>query len=411
MSEQYDLIIIGGGLVGASLCLALAHLPIRIAIIEAKVINYNSPTHSDARSIALSYGSFKIFSTMGLKQDLLLNSAPIFKIHVSDQGRFGSTVFTAKDLQVPALGYVISFDAINQLLAQHLLHCKNTELFAPSQIIDVSKSQDNIWQINIKHKDQIIALKSQLMIAADGNNSTIRQQQQFPIIEKDYPQSAILTKIRLKHAHSNTAYERFTHDGAIALLPLNDLNASIVWTMPHHKAKQMMSATDEIFLHNLQQSFGSRLGNFVEIGIRYYFPLKMIIAKQQIKSGLLLLGNAAQSLHPIAAQGFNLALKHVAFLADAINKAYNEKLEITDNYLIENYLNKIEKDRQQIINFTHYLTKIFGNNTILLNSLRDSGLTLLDLLPNTKKMFAQKCMGLSGKLPNILREMSLQTTE
>lgn len=411
MSEQYDLIIIGGGPVGVSLCLALANLPIRIAVIEAKAINYHSPTPSDQRSIALSYASFKIFSNLGLKQDLLLNSTPIYNIHVSDQGRFGSTLFSAKESQVPALGYVISFDAINQLLGQHLHHCRNVNLFSPAQIIDVSKNQDNLWQINIKHNNQLVSIKSHFIVAADGNNSTIRQQQQIPIIEKDYPQTAILTKLSLKHAHLNTAYERFTRDGAVALLPLNDLSASIVWTMPHSRAKQMMSMTDDLFLYNLQQTFGFRLGQFTEAGTRKCFPLKMIIAKQQIKSGLLLLGNAAQSLHPIAAQGFNLALKHVAFLADAISKAHIEKIDITDNYLIENYLNIIDKDRQHIINFTHYLTKIFGNDYFLVNSIRDSGLLLLDLLPISKKIFTKKCMGLSGRLPNILRGMSFQTTE
>ncbi len=411
MTEQYDLIIIGGGLVGASLCLALNHLPLRIAMIETKAIQSSPPALADARSIALSYGTFKILSNLGLQQDLLSNSTPIVKIHVSDQGHFGSTLFSAPQLQVPAFGYVIAFDAINQILIKQLLACKNVTLFSPALISETIKTQDNQWQINIKQDEKIISIKSKLIIAADGNNSSIRQQQQIHIIEKDYPHSAILTKIVLKHPHSNTAYERFTRDGALALLPLNEMNCSIVWSLPHTKADQLMSVSAENFLHNLQLAFGQKLGKFTEVGTRHKLPLKMIVAKQQIKSGILLLGNAAQSLHPIAAQGFNLALKHVAYLADVISKAYHDNLNLDDAYLIEHYHNKIKKDRQQIIHFTHYLTKIFGNNFYPLKSLRDSGLLLLDLLPFTKKIFAQKCMGISGKLPRILRDLPLAITE
>lgn len=407
MNDHYDLLIVGGGLVGASLSFALAHLPLRIAVIEAKSLAMPHPAPADSRSIALSYGSAKIFSSLNLWSDLFTVSTPIKKIHVSDQGHFGSALFSAEEIAVPAFGYVIPFETINQTLLNHLLPCKTVDIIAPAQITDLTKNASEHWEINLKQGDEHRIITTKLLIAADGNNSFIRQQQNIQVTEKHYPQTAILTKITLKHAHNNIAYERFTKDGAIALLPLNGLHASIVWTLPHAAANKLMLLSNEVFLEQLQNAFGYRLGQFSQVAARHIFPLKMTIAKQQTKPGLLLLGNAAQSLHPIAAQGFNLALKHVAVLAELISTAHHKGKPIDDPELLNNYVKQISKDRQHIINFTHYLTRLFSNNLFPLNALRDSGLVLLDILPTPKKLFARKCMGLSGKLPRLLQDISL----
>lgn len=207
----------------------------------------------------------------------------------------------------------------------------------------------------------------------------------------------------LKQPHQHIAYERFTKDGAIALLPIDENKASVVWTLPPSAAQVIINDSDEVFIEKLQKAFGFRLGNFLTVSAKYLLPLKMTIAQQQIKPGLLLLGNAAQSLHPIAAQGFNLALKHVAILAELINSYSHHDKEINDFSLLKEYEQQTKQDRQQIIKFTHYLTKIFSNNLFPLNAFRNSGLVLLDILPSPKKLFAKKCMGIQGRLPLLLR--------
>lgn len=403
-NDHYDLIIVGGGLVGASLCLALAHLPLRIALIEAKSI---TSSHTDPRTIALSYGSSKIFNGLGIWSELLPVCTPILNIHVSDQGHFGSSLFNAEEIQVRALGYTVSYTHINQILLNHLVKSKKIELIAPAQITEISKDTHEAWEINLIHDEQQLTINTKLLIAADGNNSFIRKQQNIQVTEQLYPQSAILTKVALKHPHQNTAYERFTKDGAIALLPIEGLKTSIVWTMPHAHAQEVMKTPDEIFLEKLQNAFGFRLGHFSIVSARHLMPLKMTLAKQQSKPGLLLLGNAAQSLHPIAAQGFNLALKHVALLAELINTNYHNGKKMNDDNLLKEYEKKIEKGRQHIIKLTHYLTQIFSNTIFPLSSLRDCGLVMLDVLPITKKIFAKKCMGIQGRLPKLLRGVPL----
>jgi 2-octaprenyl-6-methoxyphenol hydroxylase len=399
MRDDYDLIIVGGGLVGASLCLALAHLPLRIALIEAK--SFNS-SNQNPRSIALSYGSSRIFTGLEVWQDLLPFSTSILSIHVSDQGHFGTSLIQASDTKVPALGYIIAHSHINQILLNHLSQ-KNIKLFAPAEITAINKNEHDDWQLQLSYNEQPLLLKTKLLIAADGNNSFIRQQQNIPVTEQCYPQSAILTKVTLKHPHQHIAYERFTKDGAIALLPLDENKASVVWTLPHSAAQEIINGSDELFIEKLQKAFGFRLGNFLTVSAKYLLPLKMTVAQQQIKPGLLLLGNAAQSLHPIAAQGFNLALKHVAILAELINSHYHDNKEINYYLLLKEYEQQTKRDRQQIIKFTHYLTKIFSNNIFPLNAFRNSGLVLLDILPVPKKLFAKKCMGIHGRLPLLLR--------
>ena len=409
--HDYDIIIVGGGLVGASLAKALAHLPLHIAIIEAKPLQDDQNHNADPRAIALAYGSTKILSAIGVWPDLIQYSTAINTIHVSDQGHFGSTVINAHEEQVSALGHVISINKLNHVLHKHIKQHNNIDLFQPATVTDFSagagpEEQQKIM-IHINEKQH--TLHTKLLIAADGSDSFIRKHSNIKFKEKPYDQRAILTLVALPKSHQNIAYERFTQNGSIALLPQPGFFSSLVWATHPKEAARLLELTDDEFLGELQTEFGYRLGRFRSIAKRYTFPLKLTRAAQSIKPGIILLGNAAQTMHPVAAQGFNLSLRNVALLVDLIDKAHSEGKPINDLGVLCQYEQQCQNNQNATIGLTQLLTRLFGNTRFPAQPLRDIGLVLLDILPLPKHQFAKKCMGIHGKLSRLARGIVIGT--
>lgn len=398
-NNHYDLIIVGGGLVGASLAKALAHLSLRIAIIEAKAPLLNENLNHDPRAIALSFGSWNILANLGLSNDLLAHCCAIKKIHVSDQGHFGSTIINAQTEQVPALGYVIPIEKLNVIMQQQLSIHDNVDQLQPATVTDFSQplTADESWQISVQHQNQLKKLQTKLLIAADGSDSMLRKLNNIQCEEKSYHQQAIISLISLNQSHQNTAFERFIKNGSIALLPHPGLFASLVWAVNPLEAKRLLDLSDPDFLIELQNAFGYRLGKFSAAGKRYTFPLKFSRAAQSVKPGFILLGNAAQTIHPIAAQGFNLSLRNVALLADLLKTALAEHKSVNDLNVLCAYEQQCQNNQNSTIALTQFITKIFGHNQFPLQPLRNMGLILLDILPTGKKRFAKRCMGIEGK--------------
>lgn len=455
--DHYDILIVGGGLVGASLAKAIAHMPLRIGLVEAKSLQHSDTDFVDPRSIALSYGSSRILTGIGVWQDLQPNCSPILSVHISDQGHFASILLNAADEKVPALGYVIKLPALSQALQNSLSHCSNIELICPAKVTALleykvnetsvnnttTKSEneertlsqnkvasiladkinnssgnktthysddgeEKAWQITLEQAGHTRQIKTSLLIAADGTQSFIRSQLGIATTETDYGQQAILTTITHKEPHLHIAYERFTSSGSIAFLPLSDHQCGLIWaTRPDH-AQQLLSLSDEDFLAQLQREFGYRLGKLQTINKRHIHPLKMTRAVQQTKKpGFILLGNAAHTLHPIAAQGFNLTLRDVALLAELLSDAHRAGKSIADSSVLSAYEQGIKTDQSHTIAFTQLLTRLFGNNYLPHQTLRDMGLLMLDIIPSPKKYFTRKHMGIAGRQPRLARGLAL----
>jgi len=399
---DYDLIIVGGGMVGASLAIALANSSKRIAIIEAVSPQAAQQPSYDDRGIALSYGSQRIFEALGLWNALAPLSTAITDIHVSDRGHFGVTRLSAKAEHVPALGQVITAKAMGHVLNQAIAKQNNLEMICPASVTKLQQHADHVeLQLNDKR-----TITSQLVVAADGGQSTIRKLLNLGALQHDYQQTAITANISTERAHNNQAFERFTDTGPIALLPMTDNRCSLVWTVKSGQESELLNLPEQEFLAQLQDRFGYRLGKLMQVGERNSYPLRLIQADQPIQHRIVLIGNAAHNLHPIAGQGFNLGLRDVAVLADVLSTTESD-VDLGDARLLSSYKSWRLTDQDSTISSTNSLVTLFSNDNPILGHLRGAGLSLMDSLPPLKHWLAKKSMGLSDKQPRLSRGLSL----
>ena len=399
---NYDLIIVGGGMVGASLAVALKNSGLRIAVIEAIAAGALQQSSYDDRGIALAYGSQRIFAAMGLWPQLAQHSTAISRIHVSDRGHFGVTRLSAVDEHVPALGQVITARAMGQVLNSALAKQDNLSFICPARVKTLQQHDDFV-ELKLDNNQ---TLSTKLLVAADGAQSTIRHLLKLDVLEYDYQQTAITANITAERPHNGQAFERFTDTGPIALLPMSDNRCSLVWTVATGDEVALLNATDDKFLNQLQDRFGYRLGQFLRVGQRHHYPLKLIQADQPVQRRIVSIGNAAHSLHPIAGQGFNLGLRDVAALADVLVNSNPDK-DCGDPRLLHDYQQWRQQDQDNVIATTGHLVNLFSNNAPLLGHFRGLALSIIDALPAAKHYLAQKSMGLDRKQPRLARGIAL----
>ena len=385
--NNYDILIVGGGLTGLSLACALRHLPLRIGIIDAT-------THiSDNRSIALSRGSQQLFEKQNVWSALADRVTPIKQVHVSDKGHFGMTRFTAEEVRVPALGYVVPLKILQQTLVQALEHA-SIEWICPASV-QAMTSHKNGWELTVRRGDAYVAhpYTASLIVAADGANSTLRQLQQIPVIEQYAGQTAIISNIHITRSHTHIAYERFTSTGAIALLPISEKTYTLIWTVPTEEAASYLALDTKTFLAKLQIAFGYRLGRFTDATPRYSYVLKQCYAEQQIKPGIVLLGNAAHTLHPIAAQGFNLGLRDIDCLAKIIEQATQRNQNLGDIKILGKYLKQRLGDQKKLMQFTNGLVRLFSCPSSFIRIPCNIGLSVLNFPSPLKQAACRYGMG------------------
>lgn len=409
---DYDLIIVGGGMVGASLAISLAKQPLRIALIEAAPLSHQNenelaPPNYDDRAIALSFGARRIFEGMGIWENIAPQTTAINHIHVSDQGRFGFTRLDAKQEKVDALGYVATARQLGTTLINQLHQCRNLTIMSPATLTDLAFDTEKVTA-NVTHADDSTqTITSKLIVAADGGNSAVRRQLDISTDDRDYHQTAIIANITPEKPHQHIAYERFTRNGPLALLPMPDNRCSLVWTHTPDEADQILQLSDEDFLAELQPCFGKRLGRFLKVGKRHSYPLQLIRAQEQVREQLALIGNAAHTLHPIAGQGFNLGLRDVATLAQTIVDAHNAETDIGSLATLNTYADWRQRDHKQVIGFTNTLVNTFSNQLPPLAFARNLGLIAADIIPPVKHSLARHAMGIAGKLPRLSRGLPL----
>lgn len=418
MTSDYDILIVGGGMVGASLACALGNQPgMRIGLIEATPwaaaapsMPAAAPTSYDDRSLALAYGTRRIFEGMGLWPLLVDALSPIEKIHVSDRGHFGVTRLKAVDEGVEALGYVVVSRVLGQTLARALTDLSTVDLICPALLTDIvmdTPPHSNRAQVTIEQAGVKRTLTAQLVVAADGGKSAVRERLGIASTTWDYHQTAIITNITPQHNHHQTAYERFTDTGPIAMLPMSENRCAVVWTVASDQAATVMSMDDDAFRRGLQTAFGYRLGKLQKVGTRHAYPLTLTTVREHVRPHLAIIGNAAHTLHPIAGQGFNLGLRDVAVLAQIVVDARAAGRDIGSIDVLNEYAHWRRNDQRRAIAFTDSLVRIFTNPLAPFMLGRNLGLVAVDLLPSLKHVLARQTMGLVGKLPRLARGLAL----
>lgn len=399
MTARFDVLIVGGGMVGASLAIALKNSGLRLGLIEAQPLKSNSQPSFDDRGIALSYGSQRIFQSMDLWPDIAPFATAIKHIHVSDRGRFGVTRLSAERQRVPALGQVLTARELGQTLNQHLQQINALDLFCPASVTALKQQPDHVDIV----LDNEQTIQTRLVVAADGRDSTIRQLLGLGAWQQHYEQVAVTANISTDKPHQGMAYERFTDTGPMALLPMSENRSSLVWTVRSGQEQALLDASETEFLSQLQQRFGYRAGRFVRVGQRHSHPLSLMQADMPVQNRIVFIGNAAHSLHPIAGQGFNLGLRDVAVLADVLHDAD----DCGSMEQLHQYREWRQQDQDQVIKATDKLVKLFSNDLSLLGHLRGAGLALLDALPPLKQGLADRSMGLGQKQPRLGRGIRL----
>ena len=404
---DFDLIIVGGGMVGASLACALGNTALRIAVIEAVPLQAPSQPSYDDRSIALAYGSKRIFTGMGLWSSLQAGVTAIKKIHVSDRGHFGMVHMDAADSACEALGYVAESRTLGRVFAARLAALDNVELLCPAELVALENDPDAVC-VELLGPNGPQKLRTRLLVGADGGNSLVRRLAGIEVTRRDYGQSAVIANITPSHPHNNIAYERFTPTGPVALLPLSGRRCSLVWTVHRGQEDGLLALDEPTFLARLQAHFGYRLGMLEKVGCRRSYPLSLMMARPQGAPGrLALIGNAAHSLHPIAGQGFNLGIRDVAALAEVLNVAATQGQDIGTAAVLAQYQSWRQRDQRRVAALTDSLVHLFSNKLPPLVLARNLGLAVLDLLPSARRSLMRQTMGLTGRLPRLARGLPL----
>ncbi|WP_312299664.1 2-octaprenyl-6-methoxyphenyl hydroxylase [Stutzerimonas nitrititolerans] len=390
-----ELAIIGGGLVGASLALALQQgaqqRGWRIQLIEPfEPGNEYQPSY-DARSTALSYGTRLIYQRLGVWERIAERAEPIQHIHVSDRGRIGATRLDAETHGVPALGYVVENAWIGHCLWQAL----DDEVVmrrCPAEV-EALQAQAGGYRLTLTDGERI---DCSLAILADGGRSGLREQLGIDISRRPYGQTALIANVTPGQPHAGQAFERFTDEGPMALLPVRDNRCALVWSRPEADAARLAALNEADFLAELQQAFGYRLGAFQQVGARHLYPLMLVEAQEQVRNGLVVLGNAAHSLHPIAGQGYNLSLRDAEALAEALLRSDATPGDLAT---LQGYHQRQWLDQRLTVGFSDQLTRLFGDSGPMIVAGRNAGLMGLDLLPPAKNWFARQAMGLGVRAP------------
>ena len=400
-TTRCDVAIAGGGMVGLSLAAALAKLPLEVVVIEPVTAEADEQPSFDSRTTALSTGSRRVLEGIDAWTAIAGQATPIRRIHVSERGVFGTATLTAAEQGVASLGYTIENRLLGKALREgvaafprlRIRHARVVELQPGGDAVRLSTDAGEIHE-------------ARLVVAADGAQSAVRAALGIEAGVSDYGQHAIVAHVDTARFHDYTAYERFTPDGPLAVLPIVEGRSAVVWTLAPESARRVLALDDRAFLVGLQEAFGLRLGRFTRVGRRQSYPLALTRAERLTAPRAAILGNAAQALHPVAGQGFNLALRDVAMLAELIAGA--EGGDPGAAPLLERYAAWRAPDRDAVIRFTDSLVRGFGLPLAPIRHVRGGALLAFDLLRPVKHEFARRTMGLAGRQPRLVRGLPLQ---
>ncbi len=386
--------IAGGGLVGLSLALLLGRRApqLNILVVEAAPLSgartRESPAPSfDARSTALSGGSCALLQTLGLWSELAPHACAIDRIHVSDRGRAGATRMSAAESDLEAFGYVVENRHLGRILLAGVSDCANVHVCAPARVERLAPAADGMV-VEVAGS----RCRTPLAVVADGADSGLLEKLGIHVTRRDYGRTAVIANLALSRPHGGVAWERFAADGPVALLPLPEADgehrAALVWTLTPARADAMLAADEAEFLEALHRDFGFRAGHFRRCGTRAAWPLRLQVSQEQVRRHLVVAGNAAHFLHPVAGQGFNLALRDVARLAQVLLEGLARGESPGELAVLEDYRRRQAADQRNTIAFSDILPTVFGSDNSATVALRNAGLMALDLVGPARRAFA-----------------------
>jgi 2-octaprenyl-6-methoxyphenol hydroxylase len=402
--SDFDVAIIGGGMVGASCALALSQTPLRVVLVESVAPESGAQPSFDERTTALGNASRRIFQALGAWDSIAGAAAAIRSIHVSDAGHFGFARLEAREQGIEAFGYVVANRAIGAALWQHLAaRPTHTALRVPAALEAVEADADQV-KLALRTAGGVERLTARLVVAADGVDSVARRAAGIETSVEEYEQVALVTNVAADRPHDGIAYERFTTSGPFAVLPLRDGSYTVIWTRAPAQAEETLRLADAEFLAGLQAAFGWRAGRFIRAGRRAAYPLRLARAHHPVGHRTVLIGNAAQTLHPVAGQGFNLGLRDAAVLAETLAGAAADP---GSREVLASFAAQRASDRRGVVGFTDGLVKLFGDRRRGVALARDAGLLLFDLIPPAKSALARVSTGFVGRTPRLARGVPL----
>lgn len=401
---QQEVIIVGGGMVGLSLALMLAKINIAVKLLEAiKYPNYDdenlAPYHSsfDARNSALSRRSVQIYQELGLWNALQEHATPILEVNITEQGSFGKARLKAEQEKVESFGQVIENAWLGRVLLTQVKKEPLIELIDGVQVTSLIQDTDFAY-IEAQRGESSLKLQSKLVIAADGRDSFCRKALGIGASEHDYDQVAIVTTVQTSKPHAHVGFERFSHLGPLALLPLpGEYRRSVVWPVKKGTEGEWLGdENDQHFLDALQETYGDRAGKFQKTGKRFSFPLSQVLAEKQAVGRVVLMGNAAHTIHPVAGQGFNLCMRDAHVLVRYLKEQQVQGADLGDAGILQDYEKSRLSDQQRVIKFCDSVVRGFSNQNPFLKLIRNTGLIAFDTIPGIKPLVANYAMGLKA---------------
>jgi 2-octaprenyl-6-methoxyphenol hydroxylase len=397
---DYDLAIVGGGIIGNTLAVALQNSGLRVVSIESQA---ESVSVSKGRAYAISILSGQIFDGYGIWQQVLPLVTQFSQIQISDADYAGVVKLSPQDLGTKALGYAASHEVLLTALQAKLHAASNITLMCPAQVVGVDYTTTGA-EIQLQTPDAIdpITLRASLVIGADGAKSALRTQAGISTAGWNYWQSCVTATIKPEKSHQNIAYERFWYDGPLGVLPLADGRCQIVWTAPHQQAEALRDLPVAEFLQQLEHCTGGLLGKLELDSQRWLFPVKLMQSQQYTAQRLALIGDAAHCCHPVAGQGMNLGIRDAAALAEILVTAHQAGEDIGSEVVLNRYTNWRKPENWAILAFTDLLDRVFSNRILPIVMVRRLGLILLDRIPLFKYLALRLMTGLAGRMPQVL---------
>jgi 2-octaprenyl-6-methoxyphenol hydroxylase len=401
----HDVLIIGGGLVGASLAIALDRLGLDVGLVEAAPQGA-LPAVFDERNLSFAEATVNALTALGVMQKLRASAGAIARIHVSRSGDFGRTVLDAANYGRSEFGRVVIARDFGEALEARLAELRHLRRYRPMRFLGVhDDASDGLRTVRVANDAGEQVLRTRLLVAADGTRSGVREALGVGSDEHDYAQTLFVTRLRCERAPDGTAYERFGNHGPTALLPRGDRHFGLVHGVARDEAEAVAALDESGFLARVQEAFGWRVGRFLSCGARSAYPVTRVMARDLTAPRAVLVGNAAQTIHPIGAQGFNLGLRDALTLAELIEAARREQSDFDcgNAELLAQYARRRREDRERTVAFSDGLARVTGNESGLLRPLRSLGLFAADRLPSAQAFLVGAAMGYRGDVPALCR--------
>ncbi len=399
-----DVCIVGGGLVGLTAALAFAAQGRSVCLLEAVDLEMDDPARLDARSLALSHSSMQIYRALGLAQAIDAASSAIRHIHVSSAGHFGVSRLAAADLGLASMGQVIEYHLLLKQLLQAVRAHAAINLISPASFVSLQQDESAVvltYQVgNVQHE-----LSSALLVVADGANSSVREFLGIGAALRDFGQSAIIANVQIEADADGVAYERFTRHGPLAMLPLPQRRYALVWSNEPERAQALLNLSNDEFTQALYRDFGYRLGYFSALGERSLFPLRLTRSDELVQGRCVFIGNAANTLHPVAGQGLNLALRDIAALYDLMRR--QDLQDEAFGARLADYPARRKRDQNATVKLSSSLVRLFSNDYPVLGHARAAGLAMLDVCPLLKQEFSWLGMGFGSGSSSLMRGVAI----